>query len=160
MRGEVFAAIRSIGQASASAVAESTGLSPEATHFHLKGLLKVDLIEVVGQRATTRRPESIYQSTAKRYNLPKDPELAAIVSKSVTAGLRRSVRGYEKAAALSREADDPSVGFQIIQTKVRLSAQDMETFRAMINQASQFAIERDDDAGATFQWTSIVYPVK
>jgi DNA-binding transcriptional ArsR family regulator len=158
VRSEVFDAVRSLGSASATDIAKETDLSAETVHFHLKGLLKAELIVRCGQRSSARRPESLYESSALQFNLPIDSALSAVVSQAVMAGLRRTVRGYECAAVVARESEKPLDGFHIIQAKVQLSPRDMDQFLAMIERAAQFAREKSIESGSTHHWTSVVYP--
>ncbi len=160
VRSEVFAAIRMLGQCSAADVAEARGLSAESVHFHFKGLTKVNLIKPCGQRPTVRRPEGLYEATAPSFLLPDttgDPALASIVRHTVSSGLRRAVRGYEKAASLAKDKTKVADGFHIIQTRLKLSSDDQREFLAMIEQAVQFAKERESSDGNPLNWTSLVF---
>ena len=161
VRRDVFLAVRMLGKASATDVAESTSLSVETVHFHLRALTQAKLLEPCGKRATARRPESIYTSTAKTFKLPDiaaNPQLAEIVRRSVSAGLRRTIRGYESAATEAAENANVHEGFQVIQTQFRLNPEDAKEFFELVERASKFARERESADGNMLHWTSVVYP--
>ena len=161
VRNEVFAAIRVLGQASAADVAEARGLSPEAVHFHLRGLAKANLIKSCGQRPTARRPEALFETTALSYRLPDttgDPDLALIVRHTVSSGFRRAVRGYERAAKLAVGKAEANDGFHVIQARIRLNPDDQREFMALIERAVQFAKESESPDGMPLNWTSLVFP--
>ncbi len=161
VRNDVFATIRMLGQASAADVAEARGLSPETVHFHLKALAKANLIKPCGQRATARRPEGLYKTTALSYRLPDttgDPDLASIVRHAVSSGFRRAIRGYEKAARSVEGKTKANEGFHVIQARLRLNPDDQREFMALIERAVQFAKERENPDGVPLNWTSLVFP--
>ncbi|MEI8283043.1 MAG: helix-turn-helix domain-containing protein [Armatimonadota bacterium] len=161
VRNDVFVAIRTLGQASAADIAKARGLSPETVHFHLKGLAKVNLIKPCGHRPTARRPEELFETTAPSYRLPDttgDPDLASIVRNTVSSGIRRAIRGYEKAAKSPEGKAKATDGFQVIQARIRLSPDDQREFMALIEQAVQFAKERECSNGIPLNWTSLVFP--
>ena len=157
----MFSALRSLRHGSIRDIAEHLGGSPESIHYHVKALLKAKLIFQSDRRITARKPEAIYQSIAQSLRLPDlktQPELATLARKSVVAGLRQTIRGYESAAVQAELSPELRRHILVVRAKLRLSEEDTKHFLQMIEDAVDFARERDTDEGVRLNWSSIVYP--
>ena len=154
VRVEVFESLNSQGQASARELSELTGMSTQTIHFHLNELLAVNLVEILERRPAKKRPESIFRPTARSYCLPEikgKPDLEKAVSKSISATLRRVLRGF------GAHAHDPN-NAQILRTVVCLSEADRVEFEGMIQAALTFAKERRDAAAVPRAITMLMHP--
>lgn len=161
IRNEAFSTLRKLGQASAREIAEEMGKSPEALHYHVRALLKAGLIEEKLRRPTSRKPEAVYETTAKTFRLPNlshHPDLAPITRKAVAAGVRNALRGYEAAALRAMEDEALRTYLMVIRTTMQLSPQDAATFLDMIEAAVRFAREREVRHGVRLHWSSLVFP--
>lgn len=150
-----------MGEASIREIAEHLGRSPESVHYHVRSLLKANLIKAAFKRQVARKPETVYTSVSESYILPnpsEQPELALLIRKSITAGLRQVIRGYEEA---SRHAEkDPSARehIHVIRVVFRLSPEDAKEVARRIDELSNFIAERRQEDGVQLHWSSIVYP--
>jgi len=151
-RNDVLVALRAVGPASTKEVAARVGRSPEATHYHLKALFDVGLIQVVGRRPAPKKPETIYACVSTRLKLPTDSESRELRKKAVEASIRQALRGY--LAAKASNANEK----QIVRTTVRLSNDDRERFFALISEALAFAETHSKADAPLCSWLSLAYP--
>ncbi len=123
--------------------------------------MEVGLIKEVDRRATSRKPEAIYESVGKNYQLPKlgsDPEVAVLRRKAVAAGLRHVSRGYEEASRAAETDAEVRPYMNIIRATERLSQEDTKTFFAMIEEAVNFVKSHEAPDGRRLHWSSVAFP--
>lgn len=148
----VFFAVRSLGKATAKEVGAKTNRSPATVLYHLGRLTQTGLVHVVEKRAAVRKPEAVFEATSQRFELPRDAETKRLRVKTVQAGLRQAIRGWERAA---EEDAGPA---HVITTQCRLSAEDAREFERLIEKAASFVRERESSEGILIHWSSVVYP--
>src|SRR2546423_11730891 len=159
-RNEVFTILRSLKQGSVKEIADRTRQSPESTHYHVRALEHVGLVREAFRRAGFRKPEIVFEPTASRLSLPdlrENPELAPLTRKTILAGLRQVMRGYEPAAIRAAHNPDLEKHMHIIRANLLLSRKDARTFLAMIEAASRFAKDREAQGGVGLMWSSLVF---
>ena len=155
---DVVRALRSLEQASATELAASVGRSPATVHYHLKCLMDCSLVREAFRRPTARKPEAIYELAATRLKLPQvapDSAEGELARRAIIAGLRQTIRGYER-AAIAQTGEERRI--QVLRTQLRLKPEDAERFMEMIEAASKFAEEHRSDEGVLLHWSSVVYP--
>ncbi len=151
---EIVQALRLMKTASATDLARVVEKTPATVHYHLKCLLKVEMVEIESSRATLRRPEAVFALVAKRFSLPNpatDPSVSELASRAVLAGIRQVMRGFSKLASKS------GVQRHVIRSHCRLSPEDTKTLMQMISEASDFASSRQDPKGEVVHWSSVLY---
>lgn len=161
MRNEVFFALRSLGPSSVAELAEALGKSPEALHYHVRALVKADLIRVSGVRPTKRKPEAVFEPLHRDLRLPDpahNPDVSAANRKAVLAGIRQTTRGFE-AATLAAELD-PRLrqNMHVIKTALRLLPDDAKRIRALIEEAARLAKTLEHPQGDRLHWSSMFFP--
>lgn len=150
--GAVFRSLRAAGQATAAELAVQVERSPATVIYHLRRLEEVGLAEIVERRPAVRKPEAVYRPTDTRFRLPEDQSTKELRIKTVQAGLRHAMRGWERAA----NAGAPSM--HVIQAQLRLRPDDLRRFEAMIEEASRFAIEHEAPDGDLITWSNLIFP--
>lgn len=155
-RGEVFARLCALREASVGDIARSLGKKPEAVHYHVKALVKVGLAKESFKRPGVKKPETVYTPVSTQVRLPMDdrPEIRELRQKAVAAGLRQVLRGYLEAS--ERGAKETHV----LRVNVRLAEEDRRAFMEMLEAAAKFAQERRVEEGPRLLWSSVVYPVE
>ncbi len=155
---DVVEALRTLEPASATEIARKIKRSPATALYHLRRLLECSLIREAGRRPTARRPEVVFALAATRLRLPESapgsPE-EIFTRRAVVAGLRRVIRGYERAAA-APPADETT--FQVIRAQVRLSPENADRFLELIESANRFAEKNRAEGAPVLHWTSVLYP--
>lgn len=150
--GTVFRALRALGRGTANELAVKVERSAATVIYHLRRLEEVGLVEIVERRPAVRKPESVYQPTDTRFRLPEDERTRELRIRTVQAGLRYSMRGWERAARTGAK------GMHVIQAQLRLRPEDAEQFLRLIEEASKFAIENENPQGDLISWSSLVFP--
>ena len=162
VRNDVFVRVRQLGAASARQVARELGKSSEAVHYHLKQLERAGLILEVARRPAPRKPESIYEPTARRLRLP-GPDAAMedrrLAQKTISNGLRDVIRGFEVASAIGENDPKADQRIRVIRANLCLSGDDFQEFLRLIDVANQFAQDHRSEDGERLQWSSVVFPV-
>lgn len=155
---DVVVALRTLEPASATEIASKLDRSPATVLYHLRRLLDCSLVREVGRRPTARKPEAVFALAARRFRLPEpkpgSPE-EMYQHQAVLAGLRRVMRGYEKAASAAPSGER---SLQVIRAQIRLTPEDTKRFLQMIESASQFAEENRAEEAPILHWSSILYP--
>ncbi|MEA2553403.1 MAG: Helix-turn-helix domain [Fimbriimonadaceae bacterium] len=161
-RNEVFTQLRILGKASIGDVAKALGKKPESVHYHMKGLVSAGLAKEAFRRPAPKKPESVYEPVGRKLRLPAQDsgsEIATLTRKAVAAGLRQTLRGYQKASQAAEHSPKVRARMHVIKASLRLKAADAEAFFKLIEAASRFADEHRDDSGERLVWSSLVYPV-
>ncbi|MBL8040668.1 MAG: winged helix-turn-helix transcriptional regulator [Chthonomonas sp.] len=94
----IITALRHRKALSARDLSQHVGLAPDRVYYHLNKLIKLNLVESTSSRPTETKPETIYQLTAKVFqmrNLENDPEYARSVIVSAERVLRTALGHYE-----------------------------------------------------------------
>ncbi len=97
---EILDAARVLGKSSVTEMASLVGRTPDALRHHVRELEEVGLLEVCGERETSRRNETLYQTPGVRLRLPhdpSDPELTEMRLKAFGALLRLTERDLRDA---------------------------------------------------------------
>lgn len=149
---DVFFALRSVGEATAKELSVRLDRTPATVLYHLGRLERAGLARITERRAAVRKPEAVYRPTSDRFDLPADESLRDLKVKTVQSGLRRAIRGWERAA----EADAGPM--HVIATQARLSESDARELMRMIDAAAEFMRQNQTPDGAVIHWTSTLYP--
>ncbi len=104
-RRDVFEALmdraEAPGGASAREIAERTGMSVAATHYHLGQLTRAGFVDAMGARRTGARPEKLFAPACDRVELTRGrrgPAFVRELVRGVRLLLRRAEREYERSA--------------------------------------------------------------
>lgn len=93
---------------SASELAAFEGVPVTRLYYHLDTLLEHGLIQVVGQRPASRRPERVYQITGKSFR-PSERFLETYGQEGIAAAAGLTFRHAETALAAALKADAVSL---------------------------------------------------
>lgn len=159
MRRDVFNSLVGLRQAAVADIANECGISSHTAHFHVRALLNAGLIQVVGTQAGTKRPSALFAPVARAFKIPegaKSEQEARVISASVLAGLRRTVRNYEK--SIETSGPDAIEDFLVLHTRLRLGAPDKMEFLKRINATMEFAREHEDISADPLSFNVILFP--
>jgi DNA-binding transcriptional ArsR family regulator len=161
-REDLFSRLRLLGKGSVGDLAEATGRSPEAVNYHVKALLKAELIVEVGRRKTERRPEAVFAPIGSQFRFPEpeeNPDATALTRKAAVNGLRRVTVALEKAGVAAESQPELRDFLHLVRANIRLSKEDAIALGKLIDEAARFARERERPDGEPVMWASVLFPV-
>jgi DNA-binding transcriptional ArsR family regulator len=95
VRQEILDVLAQMGTASVVDLAATLGRPPDALYYHLRILLRAELIESVGNRKTQRRQEALFRAVARDLRIDYDlarrsheKTLTAVVGSMLRLGIR------------------------------------------------------------------------
>ena len=100
VRGAIVDRLSRIGPASIASVARALGRKPQSLYPHFAKLKAVGLVRVVGERATARRPEKLYDTLGGHCIVvhdARDSRKRRALADGIAAGLRRLERRLQEA---------------------------------------------------------------
>lgn len=151
----IFEAVKTAGTATATEIALRVGRSASTVLCHFGALESVGLVKVVGLRPTDRRPERIFAPISARLRLPDSTpgsEIAIQARLSVVAGLRSTMRGFERASKIG------SADVHVIYLYSRLNSRALRVIHEVLDEVAKFAKANETADGETFRWSSVVFP--
>lgn len=135
------------------AIADTLGVEPQKTHFHVKELERCGLIRLVESRTNGGVVEKYYRARAKRLD--------------ATQVMRAHPEGTSKGAALLAAAREqmlasvrdgvPTQDFKVFHRRRRLTAEQLAELRALIRSWEQVA-DRDDGGTTEYALTLAFHP--
>ncbi len=166
VRLEVLDAFRVLGPCSIATVAAFLGRAPDSLYYHIRKLVKVDLLVDKGQRPTGQRYEAVYDAPARRLRTPFSPQ--------DTTHNTAVQRVYEKLLGLTerdfraavRRGDLRSVGpgrnVRHGRIKGWLSRSELQRVQALLDELLGVleANEDDDEERELFALTTFLIPVR
>lgn len=162
-RSKILLTLANRGPAPAREIAGWIGREPDSIHYHLRALVKADLVRVCEKRSMGPRSESVYEPVARVFHVDRrtrSKRFIAAMKKSIRAGLRLAEREFETALA----DDQYAVGarrreLHFQQQDVRMSASDFKEFTRLLDTARTFATEHHDSRrGRWLTITTMITP--
>lgn len=139
------------GPASVREVAAEMDRPPATLYYHLRQLEDAGLVRAVGERATGKRPETLYELVSDHFRIAKsseDESWQAELERYVRVHLRdveRAIAVHVEDPGFDRESAAPLMHFRSIQ--LRMGEKDREAFKAKLEALTAFLIEADGRAG-------------
>jgi|GEM_PF-2490224 len=139
------------GPSSVREVAAAMERPPATLYYHLRQLEDAGLVRAVGERATGKRPETLYEVVSDHFRIAKsseDESYQAELERYVRVHLRdveRAIAHHVEKPDFDRENPSPQMHFRSIQ--LRMGEQDRREFAARLEALTAFLIEADGRAG-------------
>lgn len=130
-------------------IAHDTGISAATALYHLRQLVSVGLVVEAGERATGKRPATVFRPVSQRLALPSGDEDVEVRLNAIQASLRKCKRDLEA---------NRGKGSHVLKIATRLGAADMATFLQKLEEAASFAKSRLDPEGREVTWLSVACP--
>ncbi|QDU83840.1 hypothetical protein Pla163_09410 [Planctomycetes bacterium Pla163] len=143
--------LTSEGPCSVRDVAERLGKPPATLYYHLRLLEDAGIVRTVGERATGKRPEMLYEAISTRFrvdNASGDRAWQNELERYVRVHLRdveRAIAAQVEDPSYSRDDPAPLMHFRAVQ--LRLNEQDRRELAARVEALTAFLIEADGRAG-------------
>lgn len=106
-RQEILDVLTQMGAASVAELAATLGRPPDALYYHLRILLRAELVENVGNRKTGRRQEALFRAVARDLRIDYDSArrshektLTAVVGSMLRLGIRDFRRAIRNQSVL------------------------------------------------------------
>lgn len=147
------------GPASVREVAAEMHRPPATLYYHLRQLEDAGLVRAVGERATGKRPETLYSVVSDHYRIStssEDESWQTELERYVRVHLRdveRAIAHYVEAPEFERESPAPQMHFRSVQ--LRMSEEDRREFAARLEGLTSFLIEADGRAAESDPTLSI-----
>jgi predicted ArsR family transcriptional regulator len=154
LQNQILATLENLGPSSARQVAEQLGMQPESLYYHLRRLRAAGLLADAGQRATRRRPETLFAVPGRELILDPDNQQPAFLE--ALARVQRSL--LSMATRLYARALRRGVGIRsgsrrnlcVIQQNARLSTRDLAELNRKLEGVATFMAMHDKPDVAPF----------
>ena len=137
LRQDILDAFTAIGPCSVKQIARQLGKPADSIYYHMRRLLEVGLLKVIGTRETTRRDEFIYDVPAEKLELCYDlgdPDNVDVVLRITSSMLRRAQKNFEQAVELeSVKPTGPERNFRVMGGMLWLSKEDLREVNRHLN---------------------------
>lgn len=148
VRQEILTILEEFEQFAVRELAEHLGRPVESVYYHVHQLVKVGLVESVGSRPGTTRPETLYQVVARRLSVDREnpsPRYQQVLKKAVHSALLFADRLAQRAFDDDRGVlGGPDANFQVRQRSARLSKSKLRELAAMLAEVDRFLVENND----------------
>ena len=163
VRSRILRALAAGGPLSVREIAAFIGREPETIYYHVRGLMKVDLVRVQSKRSIGPRSESVYDVVNRSIRVTRADRSEAflrLMHKALRSCLRLAERQFESALSSKTYTKGPrSRELHFQQVAVRLSAKDLREFLRRNDDAIAFAVDHHDpDRGRWITVTTVITP--
>jgi len=130
VRQEIVDTVQSLGACSVADVARELGRHADGLYYHVRALVRVDLLRPAGTRSEGGRSEALYATRSPdhpmrlRYD-PEDPANAEAVLGVVASMLRMTERDFAQAFRPDARTEGPSRNLWAARVKSWLSDEDL-----------------------------------
>ncbi len=162
---EVLEALQLGGAATVAELGPRLGRKANSLHYHIRKLLKTDLVVIVGTRRSGARTETIYDVVADRFvgpTAPADERLQKIINGAVSSLLRASDRDFTHATANCKALVDegPHCNIFADRIKARLTSEQLLQVNEHVAALRQiFQSNYTDQQGQLHVMTMVLSPI-
>lgn len=143
----LLGALERLGPSSVRELAEQLGMAPASLYYHVRRLEKAGVLRAKEQRATGKRPETVFELPGKEVILRGElsPAMAGEVARAGQGMLRLAARLYA-AATRKRRAPRPRTRRRnvLIQVQGRLAPDALAEVNRRLEDIAQYVAEHDD----------------
>jgi len=165
VRQEIVDTVQSLGACSVADIARELGRHADGLYYHVRALVKVDLLRPAGTRADGGRPEALYSTRSPdhpmklRYD-PDDAANAEAVLGAVGSMLRMTERDFARAFGPDASTDGPGRNLWAARAKAWLSDDDLLEVNRLLGEL-QAIFERVKEPGRDrlHTFTFVIAPV-
>jgi predicted ArsR family transcriptional regulator len=150
-RYRILSGIQELGRCSVKELAGRLGWNPVSLYYHVSALVDAGLVRPAGRRGEGRSQETLYEPAAREITMDpsnRSPEFLAALWNIYRAVLRACERHLDRALREERHGRGPRSNTMVQETRARLSRNDLERLRAMIDETHRFASENEDGEAA------------
>ncbi len=144
----LLGALERLGPASVRELAEQVGMAPASLYYHVRRLVEVGVVRAAGERATDRRPETLYELAGGGEVELRGGGSRRVAEEVARAGrgmLRLAARLYAEAAG-ERQPDRPRGRRRnvLVQAQGRLSPAALAEVNRRLEDLAAYVAEQDD----------------